>query len=361
MSDRVADGCRNPGRRAGFEALVGKHDHAGAAAQNHAMHLLLIGGTRFLGRHVVEQALARGHTVTLLHRGRTGAALFPQVERHLADRDGDLSVLARGRWDAVVDTCAYHPAQVVRMADALRGRVGGYLLVSTISVYADLSRPGLAEDAPLAVPPDPHATVVDATNYGGLKALCEAALHTALPDEADVVRPGLIVGPHDPTGRFTWWVQRLRRGGDVLAPGDPSAPVQCIDVRDLAAHLLDRVERGRRGTVHVTGPTTPATLGELLATGRDVLRPDARLRWVDEATLLRAGVVPWTGLPLWVPQADAGVHAVDLSRAVADGLRCRPLADTLRDTAAWADAVGDAAVPAGIGLVPAQEAALLGG
>lgn len=168
------------------------------------MHLLLIGGTRFLGRHVVEQALARGQTVTLVHRGRTGTDLFPQVERHLVDRDGDLSVLAGGRWDAVVDTCAYRPAQVTRMAHALRDRVGGYLLVSTISVYADLSQPGLTEDAPLAVEPDPQATAVDATSYGGLKALCEAALRAALPGAADVVRPGLIVGPHDPTGRFTW-------------------------------------------------------------------------------------------------------------------------------------------------------------
>ena len=336
------------------------------------MKLLLIGGTRFVGRALATQALERGHRLTLLHRGRSNAALFPEADHRIADRDGDLSVLGNDTWDAVIDTCAYLPRQVRRSAGLLAGRVGNYQLVSTISVIADFSRCGLTEDAPVCTLPDPDTEVIDGETYGGLKALCELALREALPDRCDVVRPGLIVGPHDPTGRFTWWLERMQRGGDVLCPDDPSAPVQFIDARDLAAFMLDRVEAGLRGVVHATGPLEPLTMGQLLAAMRDLLHPGARLHWVDEALLLDQGVAPWTEMPLWVPRASAGLHALNLSRARADGLQCRPLVETLRDTLAWAlQAAAEAPAtsapgastsgPArpGVGLDPAREHALL--
>lgn len=321
------------------------------------MRILVIGGTRFLGRHLVEQALAAGHAVTLFHRGRSGAELFPQAERRIGDRNGDLAPLAGGEWDAVVDTCAYVPRHVHTAAAALRGRVGRYLLVSTISVYASMARPGPDENAALQALADPATEQVTGDTYGGLKALCEAALADALPGQELVARPGLIVGPRDPTGRFTWWPRRIAAGGDVLAPGDPGAPVQFIDVRDLAAWLLRQAEAGTTGTFNLAGPETPLTMGELLDTAVRVLQPSARLHWAGEAFLLGAGVAPWTELPLWVPAAESGLHEVSIARALASGLRCRPIAETLADTAGWA-AASDGPHD-GIGLAPEREAALL--
>jgi 2'-hydroxyisoflavone reductase len=321
------------------------------------MRLLVVGGTRFLGRHLVQQALDAGHEVTLLHRGQSGASLFPQAEHRIADRNGDLGLLAGGTWDAVIDTCAYVPRQVRAMAAALRGRVGHYQLVSTISVYAHFAPHGTAEDAPLASLDDEHTEVVDGQTYGGLKALCERALLDALPEHACIVRPGLLVGPHDPTGRFTWWVQRFLRGGAVLCPGAPAAPLQFIDARDAAAFVLQQAQVAHGGVFNLTGPPAPLTMGAFFDAARRTLNPSATPRWIDEALLLAAGVTPWTELPLWVPAAEAGLHAVSIERARAGGLRCRPLEDTLRDTAAWI--ARDGAPNAATGLSPEREAALL--
>jgi 2'-hydroxyisoflavone reductase len=317
--------------------------------------LLIVGGTRFLGRHLAQQALDAGHHVTLFHRGQSNAALFPEAEHRIGDRNGDLFALREGTWDAVIDTSAYVPRQVRAMADALKGRVGHYQLVSTISVYADLSRPGGDEHAALATLADPSTEVIDGDTYGGLKALCEQALTEAMPDRAAIVRPGLLVGPHDPTGRFTWWVQRMQHGGTVLCPGSPQAALQFIDARDAAALMLRAAQTARCETINLTGPTEPLTMGAFFEAARAVLNPNATLRWIDEATLLAAGVAPWTELPLWVPADTAGLHAVDLSRARAAGLACRPLADTLRDTAAWAMQTPKA-VPPHIGLAAEREA-----
>jgi 2'-hydroxyisoflavone reductase len=325
------------------------------------MKLLIIGGTRFLGRHLAEQALQAGHTLTLLHRGRSGPGLFPEAEHLIADRNGDLALLAGRSWDAVIDTSAYVPRHVRTLAAALGTRVGQYQLVSTISVYAGFGAPGLDEDAPLATLADPATEVVDGSTYGGLKALCERAAAQGFDGRCLVARPGLIVGPFDPSGRFTWWVQRLLRatpGEAVLAPGDPSAPLQCIDARDAAAWLLRQAEDGSVGVCNLTGPDAPTSLGQLLETARHLLAPQAQLSWVDEAFLLAQGVAPWMELPLWLPKADSGLSAVSIARAQALGLRCRPLAQTLADTAAWV-ATGGAPVVAGVGLAPGREAALL--
>jgi 2'-hydroxyisoflavone reductase len=324
------------------------------------MQILVLGGTRFLGRHFVARTLAAGHRLTLLHRGRSGAGLFPQAEHLIADRDGDLSVLDGRQWDTVLDTSAYLPRQVRAVAARLAGNVGRYQLVSTISVYPDFGRPGIDEDAPRAVLPDPEVQTVDGSTYGGLKALCEDAALAAFGARCLIARPGLLVGPHDPTERFTWWVRRVALGGDVIAPGDPAAPVQFIDARDAAGWLLKTAEAGTGGTFNLTGPVRapaqPLTMGEFLATACEVLAPAARLHWLDEGFLLGQGVVPWTELPVWVPSDSAGIHQVDIRRAVASGLSCRPLAATLVDTAAWA-----AGVPAsgGTGLTAERDAALL--
>ncbi|MBX3599727.1 MAG: NAD-dependent epimerase/dehydratase family protein [Rubrivivax sp.] len=335
------------------------------------MHLLVLGGTRFLGRHLADLALQRGHRVTLLHRGRSGSGLFPQAEHLIADRNADLSVLDGRRFDAVVDTSAYWPRQVREVAARLAGRVGHYQMVSTISVYADPDAGALTEDATLATLADPATETVSGETYGGLKVLCEQAAvdgfgagRTLLP------RPGLLVGPHDPTERFTWWVRRLLRaapGSEVLAPGDPAGPVQFIDARDAAAWMLAQAESGRSGPFNLTGPATPLSMEAFLATARRVLAPadpPPRLCWVAEDFLLEQGVASWTELPLWLPRRSDGIHRTEIARALATGLQCRALEATLQDTAAWARAAplsraGEGPPRPPTGLAPEREAALL--
>ena len=332
------------------------------------MKLLILGGTRFLGRHIAEQALARGDQVTLLHRGRSGPQLFPQAEHLIADRDADLSALQGRQWDVAIDTSAYFPRQVRAVAAVLAGQVGQYQLVSSISVYAGHPADGNHEDSPRAVLADPEVQVVDGATYGGLKALCEDAAVAAFgAAQALIVRPGLIVGPFDPTGRFSWWVQRLQRGGEVLAPGDPSAPAQFIDARDLAAWMLLQAASAPAGAFHpragafnLNGPVAPLTMGGFLDAARATLAPTARLKWIDEAALLAAGVKPWSDLPVWLSTPDHGMHRTQIGRAVATGLVTRAVADTVRDTAAWlAHAEPVAAGRPAVGLEPAREAALL--
>jgi len=338
------------------------------------MKILILGGTRFLGRHLAEQALAQGHSVTLLHRGRSGPGLFAQAEHRIADRDGDLSALDTGEWDSVIDTSAYVPRQVRAVAARLAGRVGQYQLVSTISVYADMDSGGVDaggvdESAPLQTLADPTAEAVTGETYGGLKVLCEQAAMEGFAGRCLISRPGLLVGPHDPTGRFSWWVQRVQRGGTVLAPGDPATPVLFIDARDAAAWQLLQAEHQTAGTFNLTGPARPLTIGGLLQAARDTLNPAAQLRWVDEKFLLDAGVAPWSDLPVWLPQAQAGLHQTNIARALATGLQCRPLAATLDDTAQWLNAAATATAPApaaaasparpAVGLAPEREAALL--
>jgi 2'-hydroxyisoflavone reductase len=322
------------------------------------MKLLILGGTRFLGRHLAQQALDAGHDVTLLHRGVSNAALFPQAQHLIADRNADLAVLAGQTWDVAIDTNAYVPRHVHSMAAALKGRVGVYQLVSSISVYASFGS-GPLETTPRTVLSDPSTETVDGASYGGLKALCEDAALEAFAGRCLVARPGLIVGPFDPTGRFTWWLQRLARGalaGPILAPGEPSAPVQFIDARDCSAWLLLQAERSNTGVFNLTGPNTALTLGAFLQATKSALHNDAPLQWLDEAFLLAQNVKPWTDLPLWLSKDSAGLHQTSISRAIAAGLQCRPLAQTVADTAAWA--VGEVDKP-GIGLSAAREAALL--
>ncbi|MBP8297095.1 MAG: hypothetical protein KAX84_13360, partial [Burkholderiales bacterium] len=227
------------------------------------MKLLVLGGTLFLGRHVVEHALARGHAVTLLTRGRTNPDLFPDAERLIGDRDGDLAVLRGRTWDAVIDTCGYVPRIAGASAAALKDAVGHYTFISSISVYAELNATGIAEEAPVGVLAAPTEEV-GPDSYGPLKALCETAVVAQMPGRVLNVRPGLLVGPHDPSGRFTYWVRRVAAGGDVLAPGNPAAPVQVIDARDAAAWLVHCAQTQVTGVINMTGPGVPLQMDAVL-------------------------------------------------------------------------------------------------
>jgi 2'-hydroxyisoflavone reductase len=326
------------------------------------VRLLILGGTVFLGRQITEQALERGHDVTLFTRGRTRPALFPQAERLTGDRDGALDALQGRTWDAVLDCSGYVPRLVRDSAQLLAGAVDHYTFVSSVSVYADYSRPGLDEDAPVARMEDESVEHVDEDTYGPMKALCERAVVAALPGRSLILRPGLIVGPNDPTDRFTYWPVRIAAGGEVLAPGDPAAPAQWIDVRDVAAFVLDLSEQRVGGVFNTVGPAQPATLGGLLdACIREVAPSGTELRWADDDFLLGEGVQPWVDLPLWLggDPAMAGFEQISGRRALDAGLRLRPVEQTVADTLRWHRSDDGGVKRAGFQLSREREAALL--
>ena len=298
------------------------------------MKLLVLGGTKFLGRHAVDAALAAGHEVTIFTRGETNPDLFPEAEHLRGNRDGDLDSLSSGSWDGVVDTSGYVPRIVRQSAELLRDRVARYVFVSSISAYGDFSKP-ITEATPVAELGDPDTEEI-MENYGALKAACERVIEEVYGDRNARVRAGLIVGPYDPTDRFTYWPRRIAAGGDVLAPGSPEAPVQFVDARDLARWLVQLALEGPGGVFNATGPLEPLSFGALLERSRAALGSDARIVWTDDQRILDAGVQPWTELPLWLPDdAYAGMARADISRAVDAGLRFRPLEETVIDTLAW--------------------------
>ncbi|HEX6788769.1 MAG TPA: NAD-dependent epimerase/dehydratase family protein [Gaiellaceae bacterium] len=298
------------------------------------MKLLILGGTKFLGRHAVDAALADGHDVTIFTRGQTNPELFPDVEHLVGDRDGNLDALAGRSWDGVVDTSGYVPRVVRQSAELLRDAVGHYAFVSSISVYDDFSGP-VDENSPVAQLEDP-ATEEILEAYGALKAACEHVVEEVYGDRSARVRAGLIVGPYDPTDRFTYWPRRIALGGDVLGPGNPDAPVQFVDARDLARWLVTLALNGPGGTFNATGPAEPLTFAQLLDTARSTISSDANVVWVDDQRVLDAEVQPWTELPLWLPGNEyAGLARADISRALAAGLTFRPVAETVADTLAW--------------------------
>jgi 2'-hydroxyisoflavone reductase len=301
--------------------------------------ILILGGTGFLGPELVRASQERGHVPTLFNRGKTRPELFPDVEKLRGDRDGGLDALSGRTWDAVFDTSGYVPRIVSASATLLAGAVHQYVFVSSISVYPDFSKPGLKEDAPVATTADPRDENYRGESYGALKALSERAAEAALPGRTTVVRPGLIVGPGDPTDRFTYWPARVARGGEVLAPGGREVPVQFIDVRDLARFMVRLVEDGHAGVYNAVGPGARVTMEELLHGCKIVLGSDARFTWVPDAFLAEQQVGAWMELPLWLPAPEGeGVGSVSNARAVAHGLAFRPAGDTIRDTQAWSAA-----------------------
>jgi 2'-hydroxyisoflavone reductase len=316
------------------------------------MRILVLGGTQFLGRHTVDAALARGHDVTMFNRGRTRPELFPDVERLHGDRDGDLGALAGRSFDAVVDTSGYVPRVVRETIDAF-GDVGHYTFVSSISVYADLST-APTESSAVHELEEPTEDWREA--YGELKADCEDVVRERFPD-AFLVRPGLIVGPWDPTGRFTYWPTRIAAGGRVLAPAPPDADAQVIDVRDLAGWIVRAAEYRLAGTYNAIGRPLPRTT--LLETCRRVAGSEAELVWVDGDFLLAHDVGEWMELPLWLASPEyAGMLSVDPSPAFDAGLETRPLEETVRDTLAWVER-GEAPAETDAGLDRAKEQRVL--
>jgi 2'-hydroxyisoflavone reductase len=312
--------------------------------------------------------LAHGHKVTTFNRGRSDTNLYPELEKIHGNREEDLSALEGRRWDAVIDTCGYIPAVVRKSAQLLSGKVGVYTFISSISAYARLDHQGVNESditgtlSPEEVAEVKSPTQITGENYGPLKALCEQEVLEAFPAGSLIIRPGLIVGPHDPTGRFTYWPRRVAQGGEVLAPGNPGLPVQFIDARDLSDWTVRLVEQGQTGIYNATGPNYPVTLGQLLEECQRTLNSEATFTWVEDEFLLQNEVTPWMGLPLWIPSSDPSAVAmgtVNCSKAFATGLTFRPLPETIRDTRMWEAALPEDAPRGAAGITREKESALL--
>lgn len=303
------------------------------------MRILILGGTVFLGYHLVQSATKAGHEVTIFSRGKSNPDLFPEVEKLIGDRDGNLASLEGRRWDAVIDTSGYVPRIVRDSVKLLRSATDHYTFISSISVYRDFLNSGADENSEVGKLEDPSTEEISKA-YGELKALCEQEVMEGMPGRALIIRPGLIVGPQDPTDRFTYWPARLHKGGSVLAPGNPDAPVQLIDVRDLADWTIRMVERQRIGIYNATGPDYPLTMQAMLAECKAVPASNGELTWLSDEFLLDHEAGPWIELPLWIPgQGDtekvAHMLAVNINKALADGLTFRPLSETIQDTLNW--------------------------
>jgi 2'-hydroxyisoflavone reductase len=322
--------------------------------------LLVIGGTEFVGRAVVELAVERSHRVTVFHRGQAEPADMPAVDHVHGDRDGGLDALGDRTWDAALDTCGYVPRVVRDAARLLAGRTDLYAFVSTLSVHADELPAGGNEDSPVHQPPFPDTEEVTGETYGPLKVACELAVTEEVgEDRAFVIRPGYIVGPHDPTDRFVSWLRRAGAGGTMPVPGRPDEPLQVVDVRDLGAFILDGIEAGRTGTYAVVGPGEPLTFERFLRTAVEVAGATTDLVWIgDERAMAEASDEEerYELWPMWHPEFD-GVHRFDVSKARGAGLQHRPFEDTVRDTIAWDRSRPQEPLPHGVPLE--REARLL--
>ncbi|MET8554663.1 NAD-dependent epimerase/dehydratase family protein [Streptomyces sp. NPDC004959] len=337
---------------------------ANTSANASATRLLVLGGTEFVGRATAEAGLARGWDVTVLNRGTKPA---PEGVRALVgDRTapGGLAALEGGEWDLVVDTWPRGPRPVRDAAEALKERAGRYVYVSTCSVYTWPRPAGTGTEAPL-VEGDPDAEERD---YPRDKRSAELAVARAFgEDRALFARAGLILGPHENIGRLPWWLLRMRRGGEVLAPGPRELPLAYIDARDLAAWLLDAGTAGRSGAFDLVSPSGHTTMGEFLETCRAVTGSDAVLRWAAPEQVETAGIAPWTELPVWCPPGEmhGAMHTADVTATLEAGLRCRPVAETVADTWAWLSGEAGGTLPpwtnpkAAVGLDAEKEATAL--
>lgn len=331
------------------------------------MRILVLGGTRFVGRHIVEAALGSGHDVSVFNRGHSRLP-WQTVEQLTGDREtGDLAALREREWDACVDVSAYFPEHARAATQLLSGRVARYVFISTASVYAVDPAGGMDESTPLLALADDETAAAGAELYGARKVACELAVEAAFPGRALIIRPGIVAGPFDPTNRFTWWVERLARAGEVLGPGSPDTPVQLVDGRDLGAFTIAQSERAATGIFNVCGP--PSSFGELIAACQAGTGTSPVVTWLGQELLLNNGVEPFTEMPLWLPDepANRAFYSLSNARARAAGLRLRPLAETARDTWQWLRAVRAGELPEPIaggfvarGLAPEREAELLG-
>jgi 2'-hydroxyisoflavone reductase len=303
------------------------------------MKILILGGTKFLGRHLVDAALAAGHEVTLFNRGKTNPTLFPNVETIVGDREQEIDKLAGREWDAAIDVAGYLPRIVRLSAEALKGSVKKYAFISSISVYSEFKKVGINEEDSVGKLEDESVEEINGETYGPLKALCERTVQEMYGDRALIIRPGLIVGPYDPTDRFTYWPMRVKRGGDMITPDKPQTPIQIIDVRDLTEFIIKLIEDNASGIFNATGPDHELRMGEFLDVCKLVSGSVATFHWASAEFLKEHEVAPWSDMPVWIPdtEEDAGFSRVDISRAIQAGLKFRPLEDTVRDTIQWAE------------------------
>ena len=328
------------------------------------LRILILGGTGFIGPHQIRYAVERGHKVTMFNRGKTNPSLFPSVERLEGDRNGKLDALKGREWDAVIDNPSTLPRWVRDAAQLLKDSAGQYVFISTLSVYADNTKPDMDEDTELAKLEDPTVEKVTGETYGGLKALAEGEAQKAFPGRATIVRPGLIVGPGDPTDRFTYWPVRVARGGEILAPGDPNNPVQIIDGRDLGEWTIRLVEQKSFGTFNAIGPASPLSMAEMLHGMRAVIPGSVPISftWVPVEFLEAQKVAPWSDMPAWIPAQGeyAGFGRRSNKRAIAAGLTFRPLADTVQATLEYHESrPADRKVKLRAGLTAEREAEVL--
>lgn len=339
------------------------------------MKLLILGGTVFLGRHLVEAALKRGHEVTLFHRGVHEANFSAPIEQLRGDRNGNLAALQDRYWDVVIDTNGYVPSLVQASAQLLADSVKQYIFISSISVYADFSVVGMDENAPVGTIAQEQVSAAEQLTpardgviartygamYGPLKALCEQVVEETMPGRALSIRPGLIVGPYDYSDRFTYWPYRVAQGGEVLAPGRADRSIQLIDVRDLAEWIIQMGETGQTGIYNAVGPASHLSMQQLLETCKTVTGREATFTWLDDAFLLAKEVEPWSQLPLWLPDEDESIRgflAINIQKALAADLTFRPLAETIRDTFTW-NARRSPTEQLRAGITPEQEMQLL--
>jgi 2'-hydroxyisoflavone reductase len=325
------------------------------------MKLLILGGTQFVGRHIVELALRQGHDVTLFNRGKTQPGLHAGVKQFVGDRKSDVSALQKGEWDVAIDTCGYTQRDVINTTQALAQRVKHYVFISSISAYASFREPN-DESSATGVIEDSDTETVDGRTYGPLKAACEAIVQTQFAERATLIRPGLVVGPHDHTDRFTYWVARMTRGGEILAPHHPQDPVQFVDARDLAAFTLRCAEQRLVGVFNVVAPTLG--IGKLVQYCQEVTNSCERITWVSAKYLAQHNIQEWQDLPLWMnPEGDNRAVALTRnSKALAAGLSTRAVSQTIADTLRW-HLTRPLAEQQGLkaGLSAEREAALLSG
>ena len=299
------------------------------------MQLLIIGGSRFMGYAATEYAVSRGHKVTLFNRGQSNPKAFTSVEHLTGDRETGLDALKGRQWDAVLDTCGYYPRIVKLSTDLLKPNVGHYTFISSVSVYEEKPDGGPDESSEVQTLKDPTVETINGETYGGLKVLCEKVIQDAFGDEALIVRPGLIVGPRDPTFRFNYLVKRMAHGGEVLVPGLPDSPVQFIDGRDLGEWIVRQIEAKTAGVFNATGPAKHLSMGEFLQECQQVFQNDSSLTWVDEPFLADHGITLWAEIPLCLPADEQYFQAAHIDKALSAGLTFRPLADTLKASHAW--------------------------
>lgn len=301
------------------------------------LKILILGGTHFLGSHLIEKLQEHGHEVTLFNRGIGNPSLFPTVEKLQGNRDGDLEAIKGRRWDAVIDTSGYLPRVVEASSKILAEATNHYTFISSISVYENFSKFNIDENYPLAKLHDEKNEEITEKTYGALKACCEDVIGRNFPNRSLIIRPGLIVGPFDPTDRFTYWPVRVIEGGKILAPGKPTQNLQFIDVRDLAKWIVLMVERQATGIYNATGPASPITFEQLIEECQKFSKKDIAIQWIDEDFLIKNNLEDWTELPLWLSYKRnmPGFFNINAQKAIQAGLTFRPLSETIASILAW--------------------------